>query len=70
MTAPIDVIPLPERLWNVRDLARFCGVSPRTIERWEIEGAAPPRCRIGTRVRYDPRAVARWIAERGGSRVA
>jgi predicted DNA-binding transcriptional regulator AlpA len=61
----------PERLWTRRDLAAFLGVSPRSVERWEYEGTAPPCIRIGKRARrYDPRAVLRWLESRSGRRNA
>ena len=46
------------------DLARHLGVSPRTAEKWRLEGAGPPFSRIRRVVVYDLDRVDAWLAER------
>ena len=52
-------------LRSTRQVAEFLGVSPRTLEDWRLRGGGPRFVRMGSRVvRYRPREVARWIADR------
>jgi predicted DNA-binding transcriptional regulator AlpA len=47
------------------DVAALLGLSPRTIEDWRVRGIGPRFIRLSARaVRYDPYAVASWVASR------
>jgi predicted DNA-binding transcriptional regulator AlpA len=55
-----DVRPeLPERLWNVRDVARVFRVTEGTIGLWVRSGRFPVGVKIGRSMRWDPRVVQR-----------
>lgn len=45
--------------------AKRLGVSPRTLQRWRVEGNGPPYVRVGARrVAYDPQKSDEWAAAR------
>jgi hypothetical protein len=51
---------VPPQLLTKRDLARYLGVTPRTVETYQRHG--PPFFRLGSRRnRYDLAAVRRWL---------
>jgi excisionase family DNA binding protein len=50
-------------LMTVEDVARFLGVHEKTIYDWAARGWLP--CvRVGSRLRFDPRDVNRWVSAR------
>jgi phage terminase Nu1 subunit (DNA packaging protein) len=49
---------------RTEELARHLGVSPRTAEKWRIQGGGPPYSRVRRVVIYDLDHVDRWLAER------
>ena len=49
------------RLINTDALAAVLGISPRTIERWRIEGFGPPFMKAGRRVLYRECDVEAWL---------
>lgn len=46
----------PERLTE-RDLAHHWRVTPRTLQRWRVEGCGPDWMRIGSRILYSRTAI-------------
>lgn len=38
--------------FTTAEAADFLGVSPRTIEKWRLEGRGPKYCKLGRRVTY------------------
>ena len=50
-----------ERLLNERQVADLIGVSVATIRHWRHRGKGPSYLKIGPLVRYDPRAIQRWL---------
>lgn len=48
-----------ERLWSIRDVSTFLGLSPRTVRRL-IAYQGLPCLRIGGAVRFDPASVTSW----------
>lgn len=52
-----------ERMLTVEDLANRCGVSKKTVYRWNYERTGPPRHGIA-RCRYRLADVEKWEASR------
>ncbi|HET9733196.1 MAG TPA: helix-turn-helix domain-containing protein [Acidimicrobiales bacterium] len=52
---------LPSRYLSPTELAELLGVPVQTVYQWRHQGDGPPGFRIGKHLRYDPRAVRRWI---------
>jgi hypothetical protein len=42
--------------------ATVLGLSVRTLQQWRVKGGGPPFGKFGANVRYNPEALARWIA--------
>jgi len=55
---------IPARRVRTVLAAQFCDVSPRTLEKWRVTGFGPPYIKQGAAVRYDLRALERWLASR------
>lgn len=54
---------LGERLWTVRDVARFLGVHEKTVYDWVSRGELS--CiRIRNRLRFSPTELTRWVSAR------
>jgi predicted DNA-binding transcriptional regulator AlpA len=51
----------PDRLWGVREVAKFLGVPATTLYQWRYQGYGPPGARVGRYLRYDPRDVRAWF---------
>ena len=50
-------------LMTVSDVARFLGLHEKTVYEWAARGRLP--CvRIGSRIRFDPRDIDRWLSAR------
>lgn len=45
-------------------VARRCGISPRTLERWRVVGEGPRFLKVGANVLYRLRDVEAWEATR------
>jgi excisionase family DNA binding protein len=62
------------RLLTVNQVADILGCSPWTLYAWRGRGEGPPSLKVGSRVRYRPEEVDRWIESQeestGASRVA
>jgi predicted DNA-binding transcriptional regulator AlpA len=59
----VQAVAETSELLTLRDAARLCGVSARTLWGWAESGISPPPLRIGKgTVRYSRRAYAEWIA--------
>jgi excisionase family DNA binding protein len=52
-----------DRLWTVAEIARFLQVHPKTIHRWRRTQALPCVV-IGSRVRFRPSDVTKWVSAR------
>jgi excisionase family DNA binding protein len=52
-----------DRLWSVRDVAHYLGVSVHTVYFWRSEGIGPASRKIGKHVRYRPDDVRAWFDE-------
>lgn len=60
-----EEVPLPERLWDPTETARFLGVPVSTLYYWSYRGEGGPAVlRVGRRLRYDPHEVRRWLQTR------
>jgi hypothetical protein len=46
------------------DLAAQLGVSPRTVDRWNVLRCGPPRIQIGRTILYDVQSVRDWLRSR------
>ncbi|WP_107081590.1 helix-turn-helix transcriptional regulator [Streptomyces sp. SBT349] len=71
--APLHTLrgALPDRYLTPEDLvALFQLESVQTVYAWRKNGTGPPAFRIGKHLRYDPAAVAAWIATRTSGKEA
>jgi len=50
-----------ERLWSVRDVAEYLGISVQTLYKWRQAGNGPVGYRLGKHLRYEPSAVREWV---------
>lgn len=65
MESQIQAPPTPggPELLTLREVAKLCGVSQRTVWGWAAAGISPPPLKIGKgTVRYSRRAYEAWIA--------
>ena len=49
---------------STREAAAYLGLSPRTLDRYRVNGAGPAFHRLGGRVRYRRADIDAWVAER------
>ena len=49
------------RLLTTREAAARCGLAPKTLYMWGLEGRGPRRIHLGRTVRYDPQDLDAWI---------
>ena len=49
---------------DIRRAAESLGMSPRTLEKWRVEGNGPPFLKLGRRVRYSVVDLESWIRTR------
>jgi excisionase family DNA binding protein len=59
-----DTIEKSDHVLTASELAKFLNVHRLTIYRQAKSGTLP-NFRVGTCVRFDPRAIAAWLRERG-----
>ncbi|MEW6470942.1 MAG: helix-turn-helix domain-containing protein [Actinomycetota bacterium] len=45
-------------------MARFLGVSPKTVRKWQLGGSLPFVKLGGKLVRFEPEAIRAWVDER------
>jgi predicted DNA-binding transcriptional regulator AlpA len=53
-----------DRLITTEQLAEYCHVPADTARYWRFSGTGPRGFKIGRKVVYPEREVARWLAER------
>jgi excisionase family DNA binding protein len=54
---------ITDRLWSVREVAEYLGVSVATVYGWRSAGfEGPPGRPIGKHLRYRPDDVRAWVA--------
>jgi excisionase family DNA binding protein len=49
------------QLWTVDHVAGFLGVSPKTVRKWQLNGAIPFIKLGGKLVRFDPDVIRLWV---------
>ncbi|GAA4863357.1 helix-turn-helix domain-containing protein [Kitasatospora terrestris] len=54
---------LPARYLSPEDVAALFGVPLETVYQWRRKRTGPPGFRVGRHLRYDPNAVAQWVAD-------
>lgn len=54
---------LPDRYLGPSEVAELLGVPVDTIYQWRYKRSGPPGFRVGRHLRFDPRAVRRWVDE-------
>ena len=54
-------ISLNEALWTVRQAADFLRLGRNTVYEWAASGKLPS-LRLGSRIRFQPSALRRWVA--------
>ncbi|GLW53872.1 helix-turn-helix domain-containing protein [Kitasatospora phosalacinea] len=66
--APSQAAPpaLPQRYLSPEDVAALFGVPLETVYQWRRKRTGPPGFRVGRHLRYDPNAVAQWVADQTG----
>ncbi len=52
-----SLAPGDRRVLNENELAQRWGVSPKTLQRWRMEGRGPHYLKLGKRVSYPVKAV-------------
>jgi excisionase family DNA binding protein len=57
-----------EPLLTEQELAEYCRVSLRTVQRWRNEGTGPPALWAGDRPRYRRDEVDAWLRRRAEER--
>jgi predicted DNA-binding transcriptional regulator AlpA len=64
-TEELNPIPAPAALLDTTQAARALGISRRTLENRRVSGIdSPQHIKIGRSVRYDPRDLEAFLAER------
>lgn len=48
-------------LWSIDDVARFLGISPKTVRKWQLGGTLPFVKLGGKLVRFQPEAIHAWV---------
>jgi len=56
---------LPARYLTPGEVADLLGVPVDTIYQWRYKRTGPPGFRVGRHLRFDPRAVCRWVESQG-----
>lgn len=60
---PITPEVVTDRLWSVREVAEYLGVSVATVYCWRSAGTdGPPGRMVGKHLRYRPADVRAWVA--------
>lgn len=54
---------LPDRYLTPNEVAELLGVPVDTIYQWRYKRTGPPGFRVGRHLRFDPRAVRRWVED-------
>jgi excisionase family DNA binding protein len=58
---------LPDRYLGPSEVAEILGVPVETIYQWRYKRTGPPGFRVGRHLRFDPRALQRWVDEQSES---
>jgi excisionase family DNA binding protein len=58
-------LALNEPLWTVREAAAFLRLGRNTVYDWAATGKLPS-LRLGSRIRFQPSALRRWVALQPG----
>jgi excisionase family DNA binding protein len=58
---PASDAGLPVRYLSPGEVAVLLGVPLETIYQWRYKRTGPPGFRVGRHLRYDPRAIQRWV---------
>jgi predicted DNA-binding transcriptional regulator AlpA len=53
-----------ERLLTQTEAAEYLRLSPRSLERWRVEGIGPRYSKLGKRIVYLARDLEQWVADR------
>jgi predicted DNA-binding transcriptional regulator AlpA len=48
-------------LWDAAEVGRQLGFTAKTIQNWHALGEGPPAIKLGSRLRWRPADVARWV---------
>ena len=52
---------MADALWDKRAVARYLGISVKTLERWLGEGSGPRGLKVGAQVRFKPADVQAFV---------
>ena len=52
---------MAQDMLSVDEVAAYCGVSTKTVYRWNTTGTGPPRYRVGRYARYRRDEVDAWL---------
>ena len=61
-----DPPALPARYYSPEEVAALFGVPLETVYQWRRKRTGPPGFRVGRHLRYDPAALAKWVADQTG----
>jgi predicted site-specific integrase-resolvase len=57
-----------DQLFTEQELADYCRVALRTVQRWRYKGTGPPVLWAGNRPRYRKSDVDEWLRRRASER--
>ena len=49
--------------FNTEQLAKLIDISPRTLQRWRLEGKGPKYFKLGSRVLYSEEQINEWLCK-------
>jgi excisionase family DNA binding protein len=58
---------LPDRYLGPAEVAELLGVPVETIYQWRYKRTGPPGFRVGRHLRFDPRALRKWVEQQSES---
>jgi hypothetical protein len=53
-----------EPIWTETDSAKYLNVSPRTLQRWRVQGCGPKFVKLGKKVGYTERDLVAFVESR------
>ncbi len=59
----MDATDTPRRYLTTAQASRQLSISPRTLERWRVDGGGPPFRKLGQLVRYAVEDLDAWTSD-------
>jgi len=54
-------VTVGETLWDKRAVAKYLGISVKTLDRWLYENRGPKGLKVGAQVRFHPASVQEFL---------